>query len=484
MDERQAEAEREQQFWYEFLTRGDSMERRARRVLRMLPHGPRCQLCAAPFAGATAPLMRAIGRRPADKNPRVCQACFTFIARHHGGAEIEATFLFADIRGSTTLAEGMSTAEFHALLDRFYAVSSNAVFEHDGSVDKFVGDEIVAMFFPVMSGPAHARKAVAAAQALLRSTGHADPGGPWVPVGAGVHSGLAWVGAVGDDAHTEITALGDSVNTTARLASAAAAGEVLVTTAAARLAGLEPGHETRALALKGKDAPTEVLSLRVGASGPCMTPVGTRPWVAPATPMCDASERNGPRRRSTANRRQRMTKQVVIGVFADEGLADSAAAVLKEWDQLEPDIKLNSIGVLAADEFGKLKTEKVGRRTIGKGAGVGLALAMLTPVGLAAGVIGGGVLGALHRKGLGIKPEVRDKLGWDLSGGKAAVGVLVDVQQADAVRAKLTELGGTVQSYEMSDEQLDEMADAAGTFELGQEGGDAGKERRRMAPPT
>jgi len=265
MDERRADADQER-FWYDFLTRGDSMERRARRVLRLLPHGPRCQLCAAPFAGASAPLMRAIGKRPADKNPRVCQSCFSFIAKHHGGAEINATFLFADVRGSTTLAEGMSPGEFHALLDRFYAVSSNVVIEHDGSVDKFVGDEIVAMFFPLMSGPHHVRRAVDAAQALLRSTGHADPEGPWVPVGAGVHTGPAWVGAVGDDAHTELTALGDTVNTTARLASAAAAGEVLVTTVAAREAGLDRGGPIRALELKGKEAATEVVSLRVGGA--------------------------------------------------------------------------------------------------------------------------------------------------------------------------------------------------------------------------
>jgi adenylate cyclase len=262
MNEPHSDAEQER-FWYEYLTRGDSMERRARRVLRLLPHGPRCQLCAAPFAGAAAPIMRAIGKGPADKNPRVCQACFSYIAKHHGGAEIQATFLFADVRGSTTLAEGMSPAEFHALLDRFYAVSSNVVFDHDGSVDKFVGDEIVAMFFPVMSGPHHARKAVDAAQALLLATGHADREGPWVPVGAGVHTGLAWVGAVGDDSHTEITALGDTVNTTARLASAAAAGEVLVTTAAAREAGIDPVGEIRALALKGKEVATEVVSLHV-----------------------------------------------------------------------------------------------------------------------------------------------------------------------------------------------------------------------------
>jgi adenylate cyclase len=251
-------------FWHDYLTQGDSMERRLRRIFRLLPHGPRCQLCLAPFAGAASPVMRAIGKRPADKNSHVCQSCFSFMANHHGGAEIDASFMFADIRGSTTLAERMSSADFHALLDRFYATASSVVFDHDGGVDKFVGDEVVAMYFPLMSGPRHAALAVESATALLRATGHEDLDGPWVPVGAGVHTGRAWVGAVGDETHTELTALGDAVNTTARLASAAAAGEVLVTAAAAIAAGLDPGLYRRALELKGKEFPTEVVSLRVG----------------------------------------------------------------------------------------------------------------------------------------------------------------------------------------------------------------------------
>jgi adenylate cyclase len=255
-----------ERFWRHYLTRGDAMERRVRRFFRVLPHEPRCQLCAAPFAGAVAPVMRAFGKRRADRNPRVCQSCFTFIAKHHGGAEIEASFMFADIRGSTTLGERMSAAEFHALLDRYYATASNVVFEHDGEVDKFVGDEVVAMFMPLMSGPEHAALAVRAAEALLRATGHADPDGPWVPVGAGVHTGMAWVGAMGDDAHTELTAVGDTVNTTARIASAASAGEVIVSVAAAEAAGLDPSLERRAIELKGKGALTEVVSLRVGVA--------------------------------------------------------------------------------------------------------------------------------------------------------------------------------------------------------------------------
>jgi adenylate cyclase len=253
-----------EEFWYDFLTKGHTMERRLRAAFSHLPHGPRCRLCAAPFAGPAAPIMRMIGKGQAPKNPTTCAECFTFISTHRGGAEIEASMLFADIRGSTTIAEGMSPTAFRALLDRFYTVASKVVFDHDGTVDKFVGDELVAIFVPLFSGSDHAAKAVRAGEALLRATGHADPAGPWVPIGAGVHNGLTWYGAVGQGDVVELTALGDAMNTTARLASAARAGEVLVTSAAAAAAGLDPGLGRRSLELKGKQQPTEVVTIKVG----------------------------------------------------------------------------------------------------------------------------------------------------------------------------------------------------------------------------
>jgi len=254
-------------FWRDYLTRGDSLERRMRIVFNRLPHDPRCKLCAAPFAGVAAPVMRAMGRRRSDQNPRMCATCFRFVAAHHGGAEIECTMLFADIRGSTTLAESMTAGAFRDLLDRFYTVASTTVFDHHGVVDKFVGDELVALFVPLMSGEHHARLAVAAARALLEATGHASAEGPWVPVGAGVNSAVTWFGAVGQGQRVELTVVGDPVNTTARLASLAAAGEILVTTDAATAADLDPTLEHRALELKGKLAPTEVVAIRVGPSG-------------------------------------------------------------------------------------------------------------------------------------------------------------------------------------------------------------------------
>ena len=255
---------RDEAFWHDYLTRGDSLERRMRMVFYRLPHDPRCKLCAAPFEGVAAPLMRVMGRRRSDQNPQMCNSCFRFVTAHHGGAEIECTMLFADIRGSTTLAESMSSVDFHDLLDRFYTVASTAVFDHQGVVDKFVGDELVATFFPLMSGEHHARLAVSAAQRLLEATGHGSPNGPWVPVGAGVHTAVTWFGAVGRGQRIELTVVGDPVNTTARLASLAVAGEILVTTDAASAAGVDPSLERRQLALKGKQSMTEVVAIHVG----------------------------------------------------------------------------------------------------------------------------------------------------------------------------------------------------------------------------
>jgi adenylate cyclase len=252
-----------EEFWRDFLTKGDSNERSRRRMFAHIPSGPRCRLCAAPFSGIGAPVMRMIGKRRSDKNPTMCMTCFTFLATHHGGAEIELTLLFADIRGSTSMAEGMSAGAFREVLDRFYDVAADVVIANEGSIDKFVGDELMAIFFPMLAGERHAARGIDAARTLLRATGHSDPDGPWISLGAGVHSGTAWVGAVGEGSHTQITAVGDSVNTTARLASAAAGGEILVTIAAAEAAHLsDAGIERRQLALKGKSQSTEVLVVR------------------------------------------------------------------------------------------------------------------------------------------------------------------------------------------------------------------------------
>ena len=151
-------------------------------------------------------------------------------------------------------------------------------------------------------------------------------------------------------------------------------------------------------------------------------------------------------------------KIVVLAIFDDEAAADSAAGELKASGLAHED----AIGVLVLNPKGEVKAEKVGKRSTGKGAGIGLALALFTPVGLGVGVIGGGLLGALHHKGLGLDQADRDRLGAELSGGKAAVGVLAPVTEADAVTARLDELGGTTEKHTVTDEALNE-AHAADT---------------------
>ena len=254
----------DEKFWNHFLEQGgDTMMGFGRRVFKRLPSEPRCLMCASPFAGPGAPFMRLIGKRPSAANPNWCTSCSDFMAKHHGGAETNGAYLFADIRGSTSLAEGMSPQAFHALLDRFFAAATAAVFKHDGFVDKFVGDELVALFFPLLTGEGYVPRMVSAARDILRATGHDDPNGPWAPVGIGLHAGRAWFGVVGKEAHSELTAVGDNVNVAARLGSAAEAGEILISAEAAAKADLDPSLERRTLDLKGKSLGTEVVSIRI-----------------------------------------------------------------------------------------------------------------------------------------------------------------------------------------------------------------------------
>jgi len=222
-----------------------------RRISRAIPSDPRCKLCDTPF-GPPGKVMRFIGFGPSRLNRRICSGCIHALQKRPGGAEIELSFLFADVRGSTTLAEQMPAEEFSQLMARFYVAAAHVVDHRDGIVDKFVGDEVVALFIPGFAGPDHAADAVAAAQELLAATGHGDEE-PWIPVGAGVHTGIAYVGTVGEGDAFDFTALGDPVNTASRLAGSAGVGEILVSSAAATAAGMDTvGLESRTLQVRGR----------------------------------------------------------------------------------------------------------------------------------------------------------------------------------------------------------------------------------------
>jgi adenylate cyclase len=196
-------------------------------------------------------------------NPQFCNTCFSLADTHPGGAEIELSMLFADIRGSTGLAERLGIGEFSRLVGRFYDAVTAILVGQDALIDRLIGDEVIALFIPLFSGTDHARRAIQSAQEILRATGHTDPAGPWVPIGAGVHTGTAYVGSVGSQGVTDFTALGDNVNATARLASLAGAGEILVSNATMEASHLQAGDlESRNVQLKGREAPMIVSVLR------------------------------------------------------------------------------------------------------------------------------------------------------------------------------------------------------------------------------
>jgi adenylate cyclase len=238
---------------------------RQRRVFRRIPSPPRCKLCAAPFAGLGGLVLKPAGYRQSPGNPALCTRCINELRkRQMTGVEIPITLLFTDIRGSTAIGERMRPADFHRFLDRFYRWASDSIVGHDGIVDKVVGDEVVGLFFGGISGPHHAAVAVAAAADLAeRAAQPSTTPSASIPVGTAVHTGVAFVGATGPGTTVDdFTALGDAVNITARLASAARAGEVIVSVAAAEAAGMATDQlERRTVEIRGRTEPIKVIIL-------------------------------------------------------------------------------------------------------------------------------------------------------------------------------------------------------------------------------
>ena len=257
--------------WHSYLTgdrsRLDAKTRMVRQIFKRLPSAPRCQVCNAPFQGPGGMVVSlfGFGAGRSSFNPRLCDRCEVLVKQSQVGTEVPLSLLFADVRGSTTLAEEIGASAFHHLINRFYTTSTEILVQTNALIEKMIGDEVAGLYVPGIAGPDHAKIAVQAARALLKATGHADPGGPWIQVGVGVHTGTAYVGAVGSSQIvSDITVLGDVANTTARLASQAGAGEILVSEETCHAAdlGLED-CETRLLQLKGRSHPVTVRVLRV-----------------------------------------------------------------------------------------------------------------------------------------------------------------------------------------------------------------------------
>jgi adenylate cyclase len=240
-----------------------------KRVLRLLPSTPRCGYCGAPFAGLGGRIVRPLGYRPSRKNPNLCSTCVELAPP--GGVTLEIGVLFADLRGFTSDSEQRSSLETSQELRRFYA-HAERVFFPEALIDKLIGDEVMALYVPpfvdadswqVDDDIRHriATTMIGDARALLERVGYGSAGEPEFAIGIGVDFGEAFIGNIGDSAVHDFTAVGDVVNTAARLQSHADSGEVVVSERVAMWLDDPPGEPDR-LALKGKVEPVDVRRVR------------------------------------------------------------------------------------------------------------------------------------------------------------------------------------------------------------------------------
>lgn len=244
--------------WHSVLTEGHIYK-----PYSFIPGRHRCRICDIPIGGLGGLILKTLrGREPSRKNPQVCNQCDTVLPR--GGAEIDIAIIFADIRGSTSLGETLGPSAFADLLNKFYEVSHRVLVPRGAIIDKMIGDEVMAFFIPALY-PQYRRVAIETALELQDAMLTALEGKPLLPVGIGVHAGMAFVGKVGTDDVSDMTALGDTVNTAARLQSVAKAGEVAISEELAEDASPEfDSVERRSIELRGREQPLEVRILKVG----------------------------------------------------------------------------------------------------------------------------------------------------------------------------------------------------------------------------
>jgi adenylate cyclase len=249
-----------EELWRSVLTGGH------RSRYSFLPSAPRCIGCMEPLAGIGGHLLRIIGHRPSRKNPNLCNLCDDVLPS--GGAEVDIGVLFADVRDSTALAERLGPKAFAQTMNRFYHQATNILLEHDAMIDKMVGDEVMALFIPAVCRGEHRRLAVESAVGLAGAIAESAGAESRLPVGIGVHAGPAYVGKFGRSDVHDFTALGDTVNTAARLQAEAKAGEIALSDDLySAFAGRFPDATRRVVQLKGKVEPTTMWVQREAARG-------------------------------------------------------------------------------------------------------------------------------------------------------------------------------------------------------------------------
>ena len=262
--------EKNKELWHTIFANGHPELTSFQRFHRRLPSPPRCKLCFAPFKGIGSWLMMFKGKAPSSRNPRYCSACDKFLRAYPGGAEVEMSMIFVDVRGSSTMAEQSTPSQYSRTMNLFYRTVTSVLYQTDGFIIDLVGDEVVGLYPPGFSGKEHAQKAISAAEQLLNLAIPVTDTNTDLQFGIGVNTGIAYIGTVmGVEAGLEdVRALGDQVNVTSRLASLAAGGEALISETAFQASGkFADSSEYRELALKGRSTmfPVRVMRRKIPA---------------------------------------------------------------------------------------------------------------------------------------------------------------------------------------------------------------------------
>jgi adenylate cyclase len=257
----QLEQKQTDQMWHDWFSNDAvRVEKQMYRFFHILPHNPRCKLCNAPFEGVGGAAVSALfGRKQSNLNPQFCNICEDYAKKHPGGAEVEMSILFADVRGSTALSETMTPIEFKKLINRFFVGSAKAIVDEYGLLEKLAGDGIAAFWGAGFAGKNYETRTVRAAQKIQKVMAEQK-----IPVGIGVHAGVAYFGAMGSaEGIVNISGIGDDVNLAARLASKAGAGEIILSEAIIEKTGMDDtGLESRSLELKGISEQVQVRVMR------------------------------------------------------------------------------------------------------------------------------------------------------------------------------------------------------------------------------
>jgi adenylate cyclase len=261
--------------WHTYMTTGNMPKKlhapwfehkSLRPVIKRIPKSPRCRICYLPFYGLGGYLTKTFLRvEPSTLNPHLCNLCERFATQYHGGVELEISIMFVDVRGSTSMAENLTPEQFSKKINRFYRAATDVFYRNNGLVEKLLGDEVAGFFVPGFAGRNYPQVAVQAGMEALRAMGYGTVSGPWMPVGVGIHTGIAYIGSVeAEGGVSNISILGDSVNIAARLTSLAAPGELLISEETRTAAGLQTaGMESRCLSLKGKSKSVDAWAWKV-----------------------------------------------------------------------------------------------------------------------------------------------------------------------------------------------------------------------------